>query len=475
MAQQFRVIISGRSISGAPLAASKDEAGRAFRLEGELLDRMFSGKPMVVSRKASEESAQKLLARLRALDMEARMEALESVVEVPAVAPPPIAETPVSDELFALAPPPVKAVAASVSTARPSAPAGATPLSLEAISVPADGTACPKCGEVQPVRTLCRQCGLDMPRYRAAQAAVEEDERQARMAEVAARKAASRLSGGKSDEGDGVVQSAALLGISFSGRFGRLDYLSASLFYSLVWLLLVWLAASTGKMALGGLGLVISVIFTFRCLALRLHDTGRTGWLSLLVVVPVIGVLMALALLFIRGEDDDNEYGLQPTYAGGGRAIAMLLVTVLLSGLIYRDVGQTPEKMLKFVVAMSGGRAKALAEAAASAENDAEDPAEDRQSVRYASNNRIDIYVVAGCSNCDRMRAWLNANSLHYTVYAVDSDEQAAARLQSIIAGNGGAAGRVMLPVLEVNGRVLPGDPDIGQVHARLHQMPAES
>ena len=66
------------------------------------------------------------------------------------------------------------------------------------------------------------------------------------------------------------------------------------------------------------------------------------------------------------------------------------------------------------------------------------------------------------------MRAWLDANRLSYTLYAVDSDNSAAERLHSIIAGDGQA--RINLPVLEVNGKVLPGNPDIGEVHRLLRQ-----
>lgn len=50
-------------------------------------------------------------------------------------------------------------------------------------------------------------------------------------------------------------------------------------------------------------------------------------------------------------------------------------------------------------------------------------------------------------------------------VYNVDSDPQAAERLHGIL---GGGAQHVMLPVLQVNGEVLPGNPDISIVHRHL-------
>ena len=63
------------------------------------------------------------------------------------------------------------------------------------------------------------------------------------------------------------------------------------------------------------------------------------------------------------------------------------------------------------------------------------------------------------------MRSWFDTNGLRYTVYSVDGDQHAAERLQSMV-----GEGRVMLPVLEINGKVLPGDPGIDAVRRHLRQ-----
>ena len=44
----------------------------------------------------------------------------------------------------------------------------------------------------------------------------------------------------------------------------------------------------------------------------RLHDIGKSGWFTLLIFVPVIGVIFSIALFFIPGQVGWNEYGADP-------------------------------------------------------------------------------------------------------------------------------------------------------------------
>ena len=443
MAQQFRVLISGRTIGDVPLADLKADVGRAFKLQGEQLDRMLTGRPVVVSKSASGEAAEKLHARLQSLGLEARIEPLpEETPETPLA--PQVEAAPKTEELFALAAPAPMAVPQS--PAQMPAP-GASAQAPEVAEV-----VCPKCGELQPKRTLCRKCGLDMPRYEQAQAAVEQEAREDRLIRL---EAARESRGRKDRNADG---HAGLLGIGFSGRLGRLDYFSGSIFSTIIWLVFLLLAVSTGKPGLVGFGMLLSAIYVLRCIALRLHDTGRTGWLALVALVPLLGALMTLVLLFISGEDGDNEYGPPPAEGGGRRAILALLVVSVISGMAFRYISQSPEKMERFVEVMGATQERA-------AEDDEESP-DDAAPVHYSSSNRIDLYVVTGCTSCDQMRSWLDANGLRYTVYSVD-DQHAAERLQSIVGD-----GHVKLPVLEINGKVLPGDPGIDTVHRHLRQEP---
>ena len=461
MTIKFRVIISGKTLSGRPLAETKTEVARVFGLQGEQLERMLCGNPLVVSRSASGEAADKLLARLLAVDLDARIEPLADEV-TPSAAKAPEASAPAqnvpavsanssasaADELFALAAP---AVALPAKGTDPAASGVAS----------AEQVTCPKCGEVQPKRTLCRQCALDMPRYFAAQEVVEREAREERAAELESRRQAPGRSAAQHD-----APGARLVGFGFSGRMGRRGYFASSLVSTTLWLVFAWLAMATGKMSFIGFGFFVSMVYSIRCVALRLHDTGRTGWLSLVALVPLIGALMVMVLLFTSGEADDNEYGAVPVGAGGS-VLLILLALAVVSGLTYRSVTKSPEAAKVFLEAMRSGQGSANA----AEDDDDEAPAGPVAQANYARNNRIDLYVIAGCTDCEKMRGWLDGNRLNYTLYNVDSDNSAAERLHSIIAADGQR--QVNLPVLEVNGKVLSGNPGPGEVHRHLRQEPA--
>ena len=44
----------------------------------------------------------------------------------------------------------------------------------------------------------------------------------------------------------------------------------------------------------------------------RLHDIGKSGWFSLIILVPIIGIIWLLILLSTEGLDEDNKYGSNP-------------------------------------------------------------------------------------------------------------------------------------------------------------------
>ncbi len=51
----------------------------------------------------------------------------------------------------------------------------------------------------------------------------------------------------------------------------------------------------------------------------RLHDTGNSGWLMLLVVVPLVGAAILIVLLAIGGDPGPNRFGpVPPSRAPGG-------------------------------------------------------------------------------------------------------------------------------------------------------------
>jgi uncharacterized membrane protein YhaH (DUF805 family) len=65
-----------------------------------------------------------------------------------------------------------------------------------------------------------------------------------------------------------------------------------------------------------GIGIYLSGVWTLAILcptlgivARRLHDTGKSGWMQLLCLVPVVGGLIVLLLCIPAGNAAPNQYG----------------------------------------------------------------------------------------------------------------------------------------------------------------------
>ena len=66
------------------------------------------------------------------------------------------------------------------------------------------------------------------------------------------------------------------------------------------------------------IGWLASLVFLIPTLAVgarRLHDTGRSGWLQFLMLVPCIGSII-LIIWWCEDSKGDNEYGPSPKYPG---------------------------------------------------------------------------------------------------------------------------------------------------------------
>ncbi|MDD2816971.1 MAG: DUF805 domain-containing protein [Thiotrichaceae bacterium] len=113
---------------------------------------------------------------------------------------------------------------------------------------------------------------------------------------------------------------------SSKGRIGRLRYISY-----ISTLILLGIIAAFVLMAFFGLGAkpytslrlhsdflilllpLFFVLISFFSLSIqRLHDVSRSGWLTILLLVPLLNVILVLALMGKAGAAERNDFGAPP-------------------------------------------------------------------------------------------------------------------------------------------------------------------
>ncbi|HEX4368195.1 MAG TPA: DUF805 domain-containing protein [Rhodopila sp.] len=103
---------------------------------------------------------------------------------------------------------------------------------------------------------------------------------------------------------------------SFSGRRNRKSYILASLLIAAV-MILIWCVAGVTAYAntsevmliVAGLLSIPAVITTWALGSQRCRDFGWTGWAMLITLIPYVGWIFAIAIMFIPGNQGPNRYG----------------------------------------------------------------------------------------------------------------------------------------------------------------------
>lgn len=304
-----RLIFAGEVLPGFQIDEVRRRFGEAFKIEGAKLATMFSGERTVLKRSLSPGDAARYVSQLQKLGVRIRVEPADAAV-------------------------PVARPEAQGAPASPAAPASAAPApAIPALAPIGEEITCPNCGERQPKQVFCRSCTTDMPRGIAAK---KEDADRARAERVAARQG-GRWSPPGSAVGEagsgGVVDAPPMIGLNFEGRMGRISYVNAGL---LAWAglagigigaaVLVPMFRSALLLVPLGLAFIVFLIWSIRVTVLRLHDFNRSGWWVLVTLIPYVGFVATLVLLFVPGSAEENDYGEKPRQGNAVIAIVALVV-----------------------------------------------------------------------------------------------------------------------------------------------------
>lgn len=368
----YQLTYSGEILPGHDPQLVRSQVSATLKITPEQAEALFSGRRVVLRKGLPEAEVARYVRHFEAMGARVHAELLPVSLVVPAVAAP----------------------ASQVST----------PPEL-ARAEPVEEIVCPKCSERQPKRTLCRACAVDMKRFAEAKAEAEREEREARLA---ARR-------GETHAGEGAVahaafgaETAGVVGLGFSGRIGRLDYLFGGLLCFAVFLLGLAALVRGENIALFLLASVVCGFSSLRLAALRCHDQGWSGWMSLVMLVPYLGWLFGLLLMVLPGERSDNRFGVPKHPLPVPAMLAMVVVFGLSAAMVARSPGGF-EKLQ----AMADGAQTATAGERIGKASSAES---------MATTAQVEIFTTTTCGECARAKSYMKQQRIQYVERDVEFD-----------------------------------------------------
>jgi uncharacterized membrane protein YhaH (DUF805 family) len=106
--------------------------------------------------------------------------------------------------------------------------------------------------------------------------------------------------------------------VVFTGRARRTEYWMYALFNTIAAIVLavvdniLGLSQSGGFGVFGGLYALAVFLPGLGVTVRRLHDTNRSGWFFLLILIPIIGSIALLIFFIQEGDTGPNKYGSDP-------------------------------------------------------------------------------------------------------------------------------------------------------------------
>lgn len=97
----------------------------------------------------------------------------------------------------------------------------------------------------------------------------------------------------------------------FDGRSTRTEYWIFILIYIIFAVCFTFISIEMGSDILANLFAILVLIPSISVATRRLHDTGRSGWWQLLILIPILGWIL-LTVYLAQASQEDNQYGAKP-------------------------------------------------------------------------------------------------------------------------------------------------------------------
>jgi uncharacterized membrane protein YhaH (DUF805 family) len=99
---------------------------------------------------------------------------------------------------------------------------------------------------------------------------------------------------------------------NFDGRAHRTAFWMYVLFYLIFYVLAMALDGLVGTMIFSSIYSLALLLPSISVCTRRLHDTGRSGWWQLLLLIPLIGLIVIVIFTVQDSQPGDNQYGPNP-------------------------------------------------------------------------------------------------------------------------------------------------------------------
>lgn len=105
----------------------------------------------------------------------------------------------------------------------------------------------------------------------------------------------------------------------FKGRAGRSEYWSFTLIGLGIQIVLMFIGKLIDFPYLSSIFSVFIILPNIAVSVRRLHDVGKSGWMLLINLIPIIGFIWLLVLMLRKSDVGDNKYGYNPNNHSGSK------------------------------------------------------------------------------------------------------------------------------------------------------------